>query len=453
MTTAQPTKLAACILALLLVTLACAQPYGGPDTLRTRPFACPQPTTEGILTFSDHSLVITGAAGGGFYRDLFAAHVDPYGNVLRIQYFGEGEVERGGYACATPDGGFALAATTYFGLGTLDLYRFDAHGDTLYHRNYALSPWQRQCLYTLCPRWGGGFLLGGYREWHYGPGAEGNARHILEVDSAGTLLAAWTCLPADTLSQWSSFLTLCQTADSGYALAGGGGIDSAGVISSRQYPQLIKLSAAGVTEFTRTYFPEIFLGCVRRLVALPDGYLMAGLILSPPLLATSSFLIRTDLAGDTLWTQTIADYDQTEVMDLQVQADSSITLLLSVWTSVTADLVPVLLRLSATGDRLWQRAYPSFCLQELTRCGLDWQNRHLFVSRREPGGGAVIVYTEPDSTLPLPDPVSAVIEAAPQDPSLLTAYPNPFNSTTQIRYTLPHAAQVSLTVYDVMGRR
>jgi hypothetical protein len=32
-------------------------------------------------------------------------------------------------------------------------------------------------------------------------------------------------------------------------------------------------------------------------------------------------------------------------------------------------------------------------------------------------------------------------------------YPNPFNSSTTIRYTVPTAQQVSLDVFDVLGRR
>ena len=34
----------------------------------------------------------------------------------------------------------------------------------------------------------------------------------------------------------------------------------------------------------------------------------------------------------------------------------------------------------------------------------------------------------------------------------LSAYPNPFNSTTQIRYTVPQSGRVSLTLYDLLGR-
>jgi hypothetical protein len=32
-------------------------------------------------------------------------------------------------------------------------------------------------------------------------------------------------------------------------------------------------------------------------------------------------------------------------------------------------------------------------------------------------------------------------------------YPNPFNPTTQIKYDLPEDAMVSITIYDIMGRR
>jgi len=39
-----------------------------------------------------------------------------------------------------------------------------------------------------------------------------------------------------------------------------------------------------------------------------------------------------------------------------------------------------------------------------------------------------------------------------QEYSLNGAYPNPFNSTTTIRYSLPEDARIRLTINDVMGR-
>ena len=36
---------------------------------------------------------------------------------------------------------------------------------------------------------------------------------------------------------------------------------------------------------------------------------------------------------------------------------------------------------------------------------------------------------------------------------LITPYPNPFNPVTKIEYSLPYAADVSLIIYDILGRQ
>jgi regulation of enolase protein 1 (concanavalin A-like superfamily) len=47
----------------------------------------------------------------------------------------------------------------------------------------------------------------------------------------------------------------------------------------------------------------------------------------------------------------------------------------------------------------------------------------------------------------------AEAEETPREFSLSANYPNPFNPSTVIRYTLPHAAPVTLEVYAVTGER
>ena len=53
--------------------------------------------------------------------------------------------------------------------------------------------------------------------------------------------------------------------------------------------------------------------------------------------------------------------------------------------------------------------------------------------------------------------VRTVIEAVggtalPRTAALAQNYPNPFNPITSLRYDLPEQAQVTLTIYDLMGR-
>ena len=40
----------------------------------------------------------------------------------------------------------------------------------------------------------------------------------------------------------------------------------------------------------------------------------------------------------------------------------------------------------------------------------------------------------------------------PTEYSLSQNYPNPFNSATTIKFALPEAGEVSLTIYDILGR-
>jgi hypothetical protein len=44
-------------------------------------------------------------------------------------------------------------------------------------------------------------------------------------------------------------------------------------------------------------------------------------------------------------------------------------------------------------------------------------------------------------------------EALPEEFAINNNYPNPFNPSTQISYALPEAAQVSITVYNIMGQQ
>ena len=44
-------------------------------------------------------------------------------------------------------------------------------------------------------------------------------------------------------------------------------------------------------------------------------------------------------------------------------------------------------------------------------------------------------------------------EIIPTEYTLYQNYPNPFNPTTTIKYDLPNTSEVSLIIYDILGRK
>jgi len=112
-------------------------------------------------------------------------------------------------------------------------------------------------------------------------------------------------------------------------------------------------------------------------------------------------------------------------------------------TSLVQPKHPIILRVDAQGEALWTIHFREFPWGEAKTVGVmsdgayivtGIYNGDIFCSRTEP------------------DPVCVHIIPNVSSISLLRAYPNPFNSSTQIEFTLPVTQRVSLRLYDVLGR-
>jgi hypothetical protein len=114
------------------------------------------------------------------------------------------------------------------------------------------------------------------------------------------------------------------------------------------------------------------------------------------------------------------------------------------------DLIPVPDWLAVSGSYSWLEAGESDQIS-ITVMTEELENDTAYV-------GHVLVLTSGDATsipvhLNTGDNLSAGVSQLPRKFNLYPAYPNPFNPVTTLRYDLPEDAMISVTIYDMMGRR
>ena len=114
-----------------------------------------------------------------------------------------------------------------------------------------------------------------------------------------------------------------------------------------------------------------------------------------------------------------------------------------------------LARLNSEGEQIWLQTYGNSRSQNNAYSLFTTNDGgSVIVGRWEmPGGTFDLLLIKTDS---LGNTITD-IEQAPENPvntfQLSQNYPNPFNPSTTIRYTLPAAAEVSITVFDIAGRQ
>jgi hypothetical protein len=192
-------------------------------------------------------------------------------------------------------------------------------------------------------------------------------------------------------------------------------------------------SAFAAGDFDGDGFEDLAVGCPGRdFSAVVDGGLTAVLFGSMSGVLTTGYQVwhqnvpgipETVEAGDVFgYALAAGDFDSDHLQDLAIAAPGE-----SVGSVPTAGAVHVLYGvavtgLTAAGDQLWYQ------------------------------GGTGSFTGEGPETLAAGAPESSVGAGAPAALALLPASPNPFRGATTLRFTLPEAGTVRLTVYDALGR-
>jgi hypothetical protein len=400
---------------------------------------------------------------------------------------------------STADGGFIVISTVGIPSDAV-LTKIDSAGNLEWSRVYVTDNWGD--LTNVIQTSDGGYVAVGARFGH--PHHFDYATYLLRTDSNG-----------DTL--WSREYNLDENNDQllsvisiGDDFLCVGRVGAAGVTVDSGDVLIMKINSAGDTLWTKQYgtaFPDIAYDIIR----LSNGhYLVAGRAgdqNSLQQLPTEAFALLINGEGDSLWMNTYSIDTYMQCYDAEPDGESGF-LLTGVARTVRSGYGDVyVMRGDSTGGLVWQDRYGGdftqigrglnanilggsvvFCSQ-----GPTDENAGRFITIRLTDDGDTTwtkAYTGPlggpydyscidgailpdggylmmgIQAVPVPE-ISGVLlirtypegldvsEPAPVPGkiTLLSAYPNPFNATTTIQYTLTASSTAEIMLYDLLGRR
>ncbi len=387
---------------------------------------------QDIVETADHNFIAVGYFVGSAPSeyDAYIALLDSDGDVVWQHTLGEVDsVECLRSINLTSDGG-AIAA----GYKNMNhwLVKFDAYGNVEWEESY---DWGGNANYgdDACQLNDGSYLVvGDCYHWSTARNEYDWDMTIFKVDSNG--------VQQDSLMieiGYTQHLHAVRAADDGGAFAVGGGTI------------VMKLTADLEVTWRRGYGGT---GSGYAVEALDDGGCMAfgWRDFSYPW-DDDMWLLRLEADGDTLWAHQYRDTSNNIGYDLDQCEDGGFILCGYRYRTPGPQDVYVI-RTDANGDTLWTKSFG----------GESWDQA--FAVRRTHDGGYVLggstqSYGVGDHDFYIvklyPDDVTAVEDQQPYLPtafSLKGNYPNPFNEGTVIEYSLKRRSDVTIEIFDLLGR-
>lgn len=401
---------------------------------------------------------------------------------LWTKIIGGVDYDRGHSMIQTADGGFAIigefSGFTEAGIrrkGLVWLVKTDASGDTLWTKTYKGSDYDLGNAVRQTSD--GGYILAGYTSG--GPFNTVDA-WLIRTDTAGDTL--WTKTYGSTAEESAN--DVIETADGGFVFTG---FAAAETSSRDQDAWLVKTDSAGDTLWTARFYSGDVENVGNKVVETDDGDFIVVGTTKVRGQVEDLFLFRADKNGNELWTKT---YNKTDGSKNEVDYGRDILELdgngfmvlgfsrFSTW----------LLRTDAIGDTLWtkklnvngesfkQTSDGGFIITGNWLVRTDsagdtlWTLRELgglsnSVEQTSDGGFVVSGYSLNYDNNRLedlwifklgPDWNSTSNQPIYEVPSIVKLhqnYPNPFNPVTIIGYEIPNSANVSLGVFDMIGRQ
>jgi M6 family metalloprotease-like protein len=375
--------------------------------------------------------------------DVWLIKVDRGGNQQWIRTFGGTNAEEGHSVQQTADGGYIIAGNTYsFGAGSSDAWLIKTDDMGYEQWNVTFGGSYEDLAYSVNQTADGGYIIAGYTKsyasYHYYSDA-----WLIKTDSLGN-------------KQWHSAFggnstdvgrSAQQTADGGFIVAGY--TYSYGAGSSDAW--LIKTDSMGNERWNHTFggSSEDFANDVQQTV--DGGYIMVG---TTKTLYPDVWLIKTDIRGNRQWSRIFGGIGYNDAYSVQQTSDCGYIIAGSRDTHSLSH-----------GDFLWIKTDWRGNQEWISTFGGNGYDNAQSIQQTTDGGYIIAGYTTSHGAgyydvclIRVEGQIPAAVDErnqypSPTDFSLYPLYPNPFNSTATLTFSLPWTSQISLIIYTIEGRK
>ena len=370
---------------------------------------------------ADGGFIITGytRSYGGSDWDLWLLKTNSEGDTIWTKVYGNIGDDIGRCVQQTSDSGYIITGTygplSGGGLTDLWLLKTDSLGDTLWTKVF--TGILEEEGYVVRETADMGYIITG--ETRSYPIDLGNV-WILKTDLNGDTL--WTKSYGE-IGKRETGKDVLQTLDGGFVIISSGG-------------WLIKTDSNGDSVWTKN-----FGGAYSILQNSDGGYVILS---ARTLQKTKVWLIKTNTNGDSLWTKEYGGDNYERGYSLAQTTDGGFIIAGKILGDVW------LLKTNSSGDSLWSESL-NFNSGDVGNCVKQTSDDGYivagFTNTALTKDDILLVKLEPDS----PNLVIDFDDLVPSKYSLQQNYPDPFNPSTKIRYSVPYSSKVVIKVFDVLG--
>jgi hypothetical protein len=423
---------------IFVILLSMSNIYSQVDTLWTKTFGGDSyDLGYSVQQTLDEGYIITGytsSFGAGNY-DIWLIKTDAGGDTTWTKTFGGIFTDMGQAVQQTNDEGYIITGyTSSSGAGSFDALLIKTDSAGDTLWTKRLGSSGDDYAYSVQQTVDQGYIVTGITSSF---GANNYDLWLVKIDASGDTL--WTKMFGG--SGIEAGYSVQQTADEGFIICGS--TDSFG--NGPQDLWLIKTDAAGDTVWTKTLGGDAFESGNTVRQTADNGYIICGCTDSFGAGDFDAWLIKTDANGDTLWTQTFGGSYADLGNSVRQTTD---------WGYVICGITDLsgynerdiwLIKTDSSGDALWTK---TFC-QSGDDQGFDIQQTsdQGYIITGNFNHNLALIKTTADL-----NPVKTIDLNIPANFDLTQNFPNPFNPATTFKYFLPKSAEVTISIYDICGR-